>query len=333
MVWYSRRVDSLNRALLGGATLGVTMSEDIMRKVKALLALAQSPNEHEASAAAEKAQELMLAYNLDMAQTPTRHARGEKRFGGGLYKWQRTLWDGIAKLNFCMYWCEKGTAKGAKWEHKLLGAEHNVASAKVLADYLEQAINRFVVNTYGSAPADYFSASANSYRQGMADKLAARLADKRWAAKMEEARRAAEAKHPSGTANALVVTISDLEEEEMWANLDALHGREPGYNKAISLEHRAAWQRRAAAEKEADEALKAADPLGYQERKAKEKAASDEFSRKYWEKQGKKDARKKVKEKPASYWEGLYDGDRIALDEQLSDQRRKALGSGDKQKG
>lgn len=301
------------------------MTEDIMRKVRALLALAGgTTNEAEAAAAAEKAEALMLAYNLDLTRSGVKSTRSDKRFKGGLYKWQRSLWEEIARLHFCMYWCDQGKTKGAKWEHRLLGAEHNVASAGALADYLEGAINRFVRDEYGNEPRHYFSAAANAYREGMADKLAERLSSKRWAAKMEEQRRRAE--QPSGgTANALVVTISDLEEEERWANQDAYYGYAPGTSKATALEGRAEYHRRVEAEKVADEALKAADPLGYEERKATEKAEREAASAAWWKKYDAQQARKKPKEKPAAYHAGYSDAERIALEEQIAEQRRKAL--------
>lgn len=47
-----------------------TKAQDVIRKVEKLLALANDPNtnEHQASAAAAKAQELLVAYNLDMEE-------------------------------------------------------------------------------------------------------------------------------------------------------------------------------------------------------------------------------------------------------------------------
>ncbi len=46
-----------------------------LRKIKRLLALAESPNEHEAQAALAKANELLLRYNLDMAAADDAHER------------------------------------------------------------------------------------------------------------------------------------------------------------------------------------------------------------------------------------------------------------------
>jgi hypothetical protein len=49
-------------------TVTKPVSDQLVEKVRKLLALAESPNENEAALAAEKAQELMLRHGIDMAQ-------------------------------------------------------------------------------------------------------------------------------------------------------------------------------------------------------------------------------------------------------------------------
>jgi hypothetical protein len=51
------------------------MTDTLVEKVRKLLALADSPNEHEAALAAQKAQELMLRHGLDMAQVAISEGR------------------------------------------------------------------------------------------------------------------------------------------------------------------------------------------------------------------------------------------------------------------
>lgn len=74
----------------------------LVEKVRKLLALSESPNEHEAALAAEKAQDLMLRHGIDVAHVAL--ARGaatigvdEARVEGKIDPWRRHLADAIAK--------------------------------------------------------------------------------------------------------------------------------------------------------------------------------------------------------------------------------------------
>ncbi len=73
----------------------------LVEKVRKLLALSESPNEHEAALAAEKAQDLMLRHGMDMAQVAL--ARGATTIGvdealvnGKIDPWRRHLAHAIA---------------------------------------------------------------------------------------------------------------------------------------------------------------------------------------------------------------------------------------------
>ena len=55
--------------------------EHVLQRVARLLALAQSPNEHEARSAAAAAQRLMLKYNLDVARDPAPRAYAFRHLG------------------------------------------------------------------------------------------------------------------------------------------------------------------------------------------------------------------------------------------------------------
>ena len=74
----------------------------LVEKVRKLLALSESSNEHEAVLAAEKAQDLMLRYGIDMAQVAI--SQGASTIGidvarveSKLDPWRRQLADSIAK--------------------------------------------------------------------------------------------------------------------------------------------------------------------------------------------------------------------------------------------
>jgi hypothetical protein len=102
-------------------------TEAVIEKVRKLLALANgNDNEHQAEAAANKARELLEAYNLDLAHISKSAGNGgyaprdKQVLRGGLYQWQRDLWNMTATLNFCKYWYIRGTRAGSQYEHELL---------------------------------------------------------------------------------------------------------------------------------------------------------------------------------------------------------------------
>jgi hypothetical protein len=74
----------------------------LVDKVRKLLALSESPNEHEAALAAEKAQDLMLRHGIDIAQIAisegaTTIAIDDARAEGKLDPWRRQLADSTAE--------------------------------------------------------------------------------------------------------------------------------------------------------------------------------------------------------------------------------------------
>jgi hypothetical protein len=74
----------------------------LVEKVRKLLALSESPNEHEAALAAEKAQDLMLRHGIDMAQIAISQGAGtigvdDARVEGRIDPWRRQLAASIAK--------------------------------------------------------------------------------------------------------------------------------------------------------------------------------------------------------------------------------------------
>lgn len=281
--------------------------ETILRRVQALLALARNnSSSEEAEAAAAKAQELIALYNLDLTRSGvTDRNRKKEAFSGGLYKWQRTIWRQVAAMHYCLYDCQKGLTKGAKYEHILIGRQHNAASAKVLAEYLEQAINRLVIEKFGNDPRVYFSREANAYREGLADTLNYRLWLKRQDHKREEREKAERARQPSD-GRALIVTLEDVEREEQWANLDAAYGREPGYHKAQDLAFKARQEARRQWEAENPE-----------EAAAEQKRVDEEYAA--WQAKQPKRKPKAEKRRLQTYYAGLEDGEQIGLDRQIDE--------------
>jgi hypothetical protein len=73
--------------------------ETVKRRIKKLLALSKSPNENEAMAAFEKAQELMKEYRLGEAECL--YARHTVKATKRLSKWRSVLANAVAPLYYC----------------------------------------------------------------------------------------------------------------------------------------------------------------------------------------------------------------------------------------
>jgi hypothetical protein len=311
--------------------------EAVIAKVRKLLALAgNNTNEAEAASAAQKAQDLLEAYNLDIAivneQTRTFAAREDTRMGGGLYKWQRALWYATATLNFCRYSYIKGNKVGGTYEHQLIGSKANVIGARVMAEYLEGVTERLArrwvrENRPGKS---VFIKDAIAYREGLAGRLANRLWTKRWehlATEKERIKQERERNRAQGvnTENALV--LQDVINTEEDLNTDYLNGWEPGTAAKYRLEREA---RQAAAEAAADEALRKqaewdrANPEAAAKRKAAEAAKDKEHYDKYMNTQFNSRKRKPTAEElrrnTPAYREGWHKGEEVQIERQVKEQ-------------
>jgi hypothetical protein len=224
-----------------------------IERIGKLLALARDKrgNEAEAQNAMDAALKLLEKHNLDMALVErakgqgTHAKRDDKTSGGGLYKWQRTIWQSVAKLNMCHYISLRGLEKGSKYENRLIGRPENVLSAKLMAEYLQDTVERlaaeWVRDEYPQGTSRFIK-EAVIYREGMA----ARLDERLWWMRHEREEKAreqkAEAFKAAGGENALVV-LTDVIQDEADLNNDYLRGLEPGTTKARRLERDAIYQK------------------------------------------------------------------------------------------
>lgn len=268
-------------------------------KIEKLMRLAGSnPNEAEAASALSKAQELLAAYNLDMAVVEQASGQSGKRLqemvSGGMHKYQRSLWKHIAELNFCMYWTQKSLVKegsvqakrGRRFthEHRLVGRTVNVASTKNMAFYLDQTIERLCREMLGSERSmQYYSRDAVAFREGVADRVIEKIVDRHTEFMKEEERKAAEAAQRAAAAGislATTLTVAGLSDKERDANNDFLYGA--GYS-ARQRARQAEWEagaterrrRRAEADAAAEKAAvewAAANPKEARKEAAKERA-------------------------------------------------------------
>lgn len=229
-------------------------------KLMKLGAAGSGASEAEAASALKRAQEMMLAYNLDMAVIEQASGSSGKRLdemvSGGMHKYQRSLWDNIAKLNFCLYWThvtavKEGSAQAKRGrkrthEHRIVGRVVNVASTKNMAFYLDQTIERMCRERLGGDHAkQYYSSDAVAYREGIADRVIGKIVKRRHQIEeQEEEKEAEDARRASkaGVSLATTLTVRKLSESEREANDDFLYGA--GYTarrKAARAEAEARW--------------------------------------------------------------------------------------------
>lgn len=227
-----------------------------IEQIQKLLNLAaKNPNQHEAAAATAKAQELLAKYNLDSAtvegNSDKEGRREELKTDGGFYSFQRDLWRSVADLNFCLYWTQmyRSTASryvdkytGAKsmkktdtnerqkvdvlkYRHALVGRMVNTRTTVVMAEYLQQAIERVTTEYMRNNETNIMSNWAASFRKGLAAGVIEKIEDERSAhlAKERKKKRDAErAGHNASTGTSMV--LSTYIDSETDANMDFVHG-------------------------------------------------------------------------------------------------------------
>lgn len=296
-------------------------------------------NEVEAEAAAAKFQELLVKYNLDAAQVEAAGGkasgkREERKVRGGFYKHQEDLWAWAAEINFCLHWCiahwdktevTRTRRDGSTYtyndykrqkRHEIVGRTHNVAATIALAEYLEEAIERVVMDELHNDNKMRFSNYAVSMRKGMAAKLCNKMYERREHLLSEEkkerqkaedaARRAAAA----GASSSMEVSLAAFSKTERDANMDHVFGE--GYSAQKAAERAERAQRKAREEAEYA-AWAAANP---------EKArAQEEERRKEREKRDKRRSRGSRADDNTNYSafnRGYAKAEEIGLDPQMA---------------
>jgi hypothetical protein len=321
--------------------------------VEKLFALGRNnDNEHQAAEAIRKGMALLVDYNLDITLVGANakgSVRKDKQRKGGLYQWQRNLWGAVAKLNFCLYREQKGLKKGEQYQHRLIGRHENVISTEVMADYLQQTIERLAQDhARYMGWKSCFVRDAIAYREGMADRLTSRIHDLRRQRLEEDKRKEREAaaanRHPGSAPGTALVLASVINDEED-LNQDYLDGLPPGTHAQQRAERearRAAIRAEAEAALETREAKELADPrlkahrLAIEANREAEWEARQEENRRLEEKRAKRwktgSSRPRAKspaEKRADldgYWDGHEKGGTIGLDQQLDEETRRRLG-------
>lgn len=159
--------------------------ERLIDKVRKLLALAESNNEHEAALAAERAQDLMLKYGIELAQVA---ARKERKIGvdkeevvGKVDPWRRVLAQAVAQSlgGSTVWWNEY-----RKWTGgiEFYGQAGTVPSMVALYEYLEGQL--VVISALEAAKVGHANAAKSmqwrrSFLIGAATRIQVRLIKRR----------------------------------------------------------------------------------------------------------------------------------------------------------
>ena len=322
------------------------VDDKTLERIKKLLALANNnPNENEAAAALEKAQAILEEHNLDMAALGSSGKGAQRKDstkGGGLYTWQRRLWQAVAELNFCHYISIKGLARGSVYEHRLIGSHGNVIATEVMAKYLQETVERLAQrwakeNFYKSV----FVREAIAYREGMSQRICERLKDRRNEIVAEARRAEEERKQNAARDNAdpgsKALTIVDVISTENDLNNDYLNNWDPGTtaaNRAKREAERAAWEREYAERLHKQREWDEAHPEEAAERRRKEQEKLEEWAKK---EERRRKRRNRTPPKPrykkptaeeermglGSYHEGRARGDTVSIDQQVGDKAKK----------
>lgn len=326
----------------------------VIRKIEALLNT-KGCTEAEASARTEKAQELLEKYNLDMAQIGKKeganHHRKDTKKSGGLYGWQRDLWQAVASLNFCHYISIKGTGRGSKYEHRIIGSHVNVIATEVMAQYLQDTVERLAQEwSREQGYKSVFVREAIAFREGCAGRVGVRLRDRR-DAQIRAARAKKEAEEAASTpTGTTAVTIVDVMGNEADLNNDYLRGWEPGTTAAkrreqelYDLQMRERFRAAQLKQQELDEANDVANcwPLGTTAHKRAEAKAAEnaKWYADYLARASKRQRRRKEPAAPreraeteaqkrsrlAGFYEGQIKGEDIGLDDQIDRENREKL--------
>lgn len=280
----------------------MTPTNDIAVKIKKLFELAAKNNsEEESNSAMAAAQRLMAKYNLDTATVEA--ANGDKAVSEGLdvkrtnehhkrgamYEYQQRLWATVASVNYCWHFLvpvykrvetydKYGYAqtqhRKVTNQHRLVGREANVISAKLMGDYLEETINRLC--PYQGKQA--LSRSAISWKEGCASRLQARLRD-RFVQLEDESVKAAE--------GSTALTLINVKEQEYNANYAFLYGQKALDDMLRRMaEHKAARQQKIAQAVVDAPAEKPETNAQRKKREAREQREQERYQRKqdkYWE--------------------------------------------------
>lgn len=129
----------------------MSASENILERVRRLLALAESSNVHEAAAAAAKAQELMTKHRIEQAELEVGAVAEEPILvedlaaaGRSRQPWRELVANALAECNGCDVYARRVRAGRRKWNHSLhiVGSARSSSLVRYMFAYLTREVLR-----------------------------------------------------------------------------------------------------------------------------------------------------------------------------------------------
>lgn len=159
--------------------------DNITEKIKKLLALSQSSNENEATAAAAKVTEMLTQYNLTLADLGglTMEPIDEMTIEQSLKNvpWKMFLLQAIAQVNYCVAF-SRSTRYGPV-RAVVVGRPTNILIIQQLYEYLVTAVDRVTKEAITAYKAELSGKKprtfANNFRKGCAIRIKERLEEQR----------------------------------------------------------------------------------------------------------------------------------------------------------
>ncbi len=162
-------------------------------RIKRLLSLASSSNEHEAASAAAEAQRLMLQHGIETAQLNVadapKAADSLTYNTGNMNLWIAVLANHVAKATFCMVFRPMGAGAGKSTQQiTICGFPQDVAACSLLLTWLANEVNRFCEQQWAQIKSSGISANAwkKSFRLGAVQVIGERLFQDRSEAKKQQ---------------------------------------------------------------------------------------------------------------------------------------------------
>jgi len=147
--------------------------DDVMRKVRALLKLGASDNEHESAAAIGRAQALMERYQIEEAMIVEEAEEAEEirnwedPIGRAGAAWRGRLAASLARANSCGVYKTRGVLK-------VYGRATQVAALRYMFEYCEREIDRLAKGYAGNG-----RVWINNFRLGCVDAIRKAIKDER----------------------------------------------------------------------------------------------------------------------------------------------------------
>lgn len=189
--------------------------EQVLEKVRKLLALATSSNEHEAVLAAERAHSMLVAHNLSLRDVEkdkghTTNFAIDDELVTDSYPWRRQIAANVAQLYFCKYFYWPRKEGNTTYDtHCFAGEDHNISVAKMMFQYLHTTVDRLAREGARKVPQKQRSPYRVSFRHAATMRLCTRIGERIQAA------RAGTAKTEAGTTLPALASMYDQVQNQL----------------------------------------------------------------------------------------------------------------------